>query len=33
MTYVLDFGDVIYRTLAGGFDQLNYSIANEMLDN
>lgn len=33
MTYLLDFGNVSYRTLAGGFDQLNYSIANILLDN
>lgn len=32
MTYLLDFGDVSYRTLAGGYDQLNYAIANILLD-
>ena len=27
-TYVLDFGDVTYKTLEGGFDQFCYSLAN-----
>lgn len=32
MTYLLDFGNVSYRTLASGFDQINYAIANVLLD-
>ena len=32
MTYLLDFGNVSYRTLASGFDQINYAIANALLD-
>jgi hypothetical protein len=32
MTYLLDFGNVSYRTLASGFDQINYAIANILLD-
>ena len=32
MVYFLDFGDVTYRTLAGGFDNINYAMANELLD-
>jgi hypothetical protein len=31
MTYLLDFGNVSYRTLATGFDQINYAMANELL--
>jgi hypothetical protein len=31
MTYLLDFGDVTYKTLAGGFDNINYGMANELL--
>ena len=32
MRYLLDFGNVTYRTLAGGYDQINYSMANTLLD-
>ena len=32
MVYVLDFGDVNYKTLEGGFDMFNYTLANEILD-
>jgi len=32
MTYVLDFGNVQYRTLASGFDQINYGMANILVD-
>lgn len=32
MTYLLDFGNVTYRTLIGGFDNINYSMANALLD-
>ena len=28
MTYVIDFGDVKYKTLSGGFDMLCYTFAN-----
>ena len=30
MTYVIDFGNVIYKTLIGGFDMLCYTFANEI---
>ena len=32
MVYFLDYGDVTYRTLSGGFDNINYAMANELLD-
>lgn len=32
MTYMLDFGNVSYRTLASGFDQINYAMVNVLLD-
>ena len=32
MVYVLDFGNVNYKTLEGGFDMFNYSLANHILD-
>jgi hypothetical protein len=32
MTYVLDFGNVSYRTLASGFDQINFAMANILVD-
>lgn len=32
MTYLLDFGDVDYNTLIGGFDNINYAMANSLLD-
>lgn len=32
MTYLLDFGKVSYRSLLGGFDNINYAIANDLLD-
>jgi hypothetical protein len=32
MSYMLDFGNVSYRTLASGFDQINYAMANVLLD-
>jgi hypothetical protein len=32
MTYVLDFGNVSYRTLASGFDQINFAMANVLVD-
>lgn len=32
MTYMLDFGNVSYRTLASGFDQINYAMTNYLLD-
>lgn len=32
MLYLLDYGDVNYRTLAGGFDNINYAMANELVD-
>lgn len=32
MIYLLDYGDVSYRTLAGGFDNINYAMANELVD-
>ncbi len=32
VTYVLDFGNVNYKTLAGGFDMFNFNIANNLLD-
>jgi hypothetical protein len=32
MTYLLDFGDVDYRTLIGGFDNINYGMCNALLD-
>jgi hypothetical protein len=32
MVYFLDFVNVSYRTLAGGFDNINYAMANELLD-
>jgi len=32
MLYFLDYGDVTYRTLSGGFDNINYVMANELLD-
>ena len=31
MTYLLDFGDVAYHTLAGGYDNINYGMANELV--
>jgi len=31
MAYLLDFGDVTYNTLAGGFDNINYGMVNEIL--
>ena len=32
MVYVLDFGNVDYKTLEGGFDMFNYTLTNEVLD-
>jgi len=32
MIYLLDYGDLTYRTLVGGFDNLNYAMANELID-
>jgi len=32
MVYFLDFGDLTYRTLCGGFDNINYAMANELMD-
>lgn len=32
MTYLLDFSNVKYRTLVGGFDSINYAMALELLD-
>jgi hypothetical protein len=32
MVYLLDFGKVSYRTLASGFDQINYALANILVD-
>ena len=32
MVYVLDFGNVTYKTLEGGFDTFNYFLANEILN-
>lgn len=29
---MLDFGDVKYRTLASGFDQINYAMTNVLMD-
>ena len=31
MTYVIDFGDVNYRTLSGGFDMFCYNFCNQLL--
>ena len=30
--YLIDFGNVQYKTLAGGYDMMNYNIANVLLD-
>lgn len=32
MAYLLDFGDVQYYTLIDGFDQINYNMANDLLN-
>ena len=32
VTYLLDFGSVIYKTLAGGFDMICYTLALELLN-
>ena len=32
MTYLIDFGDVKYRTLVGGYDNINYAMANKLVD-
>lgn len=31
MTYVIDFGNVEYKTLSGGFDMINFNMANALL--
>ena len=32
VTYLIDFGDITYKTLAGGFDMFCYSLALELLN-
>ena len=31
VTYLIDFGKITYKTLAGGFDNFCYSLAHEIL--
>jgi hypothetical protein len=33
MTYLIDFGNVTYKTLAGGFDMFCFNLVNNIFSN